>query len=473
MTNRTVEADYLVVGCGAAGMAFTDSLIAASPRAEVIMVDRRHAPGGHWLEAYPFVRLHQPSSYYGVSSLPLGSEQIDRYGPNKGMYARASAPEICAYFAQVMDDRLLPSGQVRYFPMCDWVGAHGGEHRFVSRLSGATYTVKVRKKLVDATYLEASVPASYAPPFEVAPEARCVPVNALTSVAERPEGYVILGAGKTALDACSWLLDNEIAPSDIRWIKPREAWFLNRAFTQGGELVGTLFEGISLQVEAAAQATSIEDLFARLESAEQLLRVDASVTPTMFKGPTVSTGELDQLRRIDDVVRLGKVRRIERDAIVLDRGTIPTSPRHLHVHCAAPGLNRAPAVPIFADDRITLQAIRTGLMPFNSALIGFVEATRDDVATKNRLCPPNRLPDVPLDWLRGTLIGMKADYLWSKEPDIADWLDRARLNASRGLRQRRNEPQVQHANARFLANVRAGLENLERLWAQGAKKEQA
>jgi hypothetical protein len=32
---------------------------------------------------------------------------------------------------------------------------------------------------------------------------------------------------------------------------------------QGGELVGTMFEGISLQLEAAAQATSMVELFAR------------------------------------------------------------------------------------------------------------------------------------------------------------------------------------------------------------------
>ncbi len=75
MATRKLEADYLVVGCGAAGMAFTDALIDACD-ADVVMVDRRHAPGGHWLEAYPFVRLHQPSAYYGVNSLPLGSETM-------------------------------------------------------------------------------------------------------------------------------------------------------------------------------------------------------------------------------------------------------------------------------------------------------------------------------------------------------------------------------------------------------------
>ena len=65
----------------------------------VVPSRRRHGrpaapPGGHWLEAYPFVRLHQPSSYYGVNSLPLGSETIDRQGANEGMYERASAAEF-------------------------------------------------------------------------------------------------------------------------------------------------------------------------------------------------------------------------------------------------------------------------------------------------------------------------------------------------------------------------------------------
>ena len=456
MANRTLQTDYLVVGCGAAGMAFTDALVTDSD-ADVVMVDRRHAPGGHWHDAYPFVRLHQPSAYYGVNSLSLGSETIDRHGPNQGLYERACAPEICAYYDRVMQQRLLPSGQVRYFPMCDYAG----QHRFVSRVSGDQYEVKVRRKLVDARYLEPFVPASFKPPFEIVPEARCVPINALSRVAERADGYVVIGAGKTAIDACLWLLEVGVSPSDIRWVKPREAWLHNRVFVQGGALVGTLFEGLSLQVEAAAQAASLDDLFERLSATKQLLRVDESVTPTMYKAPTASVGELEQLRNIAGIVRLGRVRRIERDAIVLEQGTIPTSSRQLHVHCAAPGLNPAPSVPIFTADRITLQPIRTGLIPFNAALVGFVEATRDDIAEKNRLCPPNRLPDVPLDWVRGMLIGMKADNLWSRDAALSDWLERARLNPSRGLRQQSSEPRVQQARKRFVDNVRPGLEKLQ------------
>lgn len=105
----TVETDYLVVGAGASGMAFTDALV-ASCDAEVVLVDRRPAPGGHWRDAYPFVRLHVPSAFYGVNSTRLGDDRVDDSGPNQGMYELASAAEICSYFEQVLSDVLLPTG---------------------------------------------------------------------------------------------------------------------------------------------------------------------------------------------------------------------------------------------------------------------------------------------------------------------------------------------------------------------------
>ena len=90
MDRGSIEVDYLVIGTGAAGMAFTDALISESD-ATVLMVDRRHGPGGHWNDAYPFVRLHQPSAFYGVNSRNLGEDRIDDTGPNAGFYERATA----------------------------------------------------------------------------------------------------------------------------------------------------------------------------------------------------------------------------------------------------------------------------------------------------------------------------------------------------------------------------------------------
>jgi hypothetical protein len=184
VVTRILETDYLVVGCGAAGMAFTDALVAEA-NADVVMVDRRHAPGGHWHEAYPFVRLHQPAAFYGVNSLPLGNDAIDSDGPNQGLYEQATAPEICAYYERVMRKHLVPTGHVRYFPMCDYSAGPDGVHRLVSRVSGDAYDVKVRKALVDARYLQPFVPASTPPPFEGAQDARCVSVDQLAQLTDR------------------------------------------------------------------------------------------------------------------------------------------------------------------------------------------------------------------------------------------------------------------------------------------------
>ena len=56
-----IETDYLIVGSGAMGMAFADTLL--TEKADMVIVDRHAKPGGHWNVAYPFVHLHQPSSF--------------------------------------------------------------------------------------------------------------------------------------------------------------------------------------------------------------------------------------------------------------------------------------------------------------------------------------------------------------------------------------------------------------------------
>ena len=193
-----IETDYLVVGAGAAGMAFVDALIADSD-ADVVMVDRRHNPGGHWNDAYPFVRIHHASAVYGVNSLVLGTDSIDETGPNAGFYERSSGVEVCAYFQRVLEDVLLPSGQVRFFGMCDYVGDWADEHAFTSRVTGETTTVRVRRKIVDTTYLDVTVPATHTPSFEVDAGVHFIPVGDLTRLAGRPTGYTIIGAGKTAM----------------------------------------------------------------------------------------------------------------------------------------------------------------------------------------------------------------------------------------------------------------------------------
>ena len=95
--------------------------------------------------------------------------------------------------------------------------------------------------------------------------------------------------------------------------------------------------------------------------------------------------------------------------MVLDRGSVPLAPGSLVVHCAASGLQYPPLVPIWGADAIRLQTIRAGFPCFDAALAGYVEATRDDDRERNRLCPPNTLPDNPANWARMQVRGTLGD----------------------------------------------------------------
>jgi hypothetical protein len=114
--NQPLQTDYLVKGCGATAMAFVDVMLKETD-ANFILVDRRAAPGGHWNDAYPFVRLHQPSACYGVASRTLGHGRTDSTGFNQGLLELASGFEVTDYFHQLMRDTFLASGRVSFHPM--------------------------------------------------------------------------------------------------------------------------------------------------------------------------------------------------------------------------------------------------------------------------------------------------------------------------------------------------------------------
>ena len=363
----------------------------------------------------------------------------------------------------MLNDTLLPSSQVRYFGMSEYQGADASGHHFVSRLTGETTEVRVRRKLVDATYLETPIPSTHTPPFTVDPDARFIPLNDLVALADSGSGFTIIGGGKTAMDACTWLLDNGVAPDAIRWIRPRDAWLLDRANQQPLELVPILIDGVSLTLEAAALAEDVDDLFRRLEACGQLVRLDPAIEPTMYRCATVSTNELDQLRTIDNVVRLGHVRRIGTERIELDDGSIPTDSRQIHVDCSAGGLRVTPDRPIFESDRITLQQVRTCQPTFNAALLAFVESTDRDEAAKNELCPPNSYPDAAVDWMRMTRVSQGAQNAWGAEPDLVAWLDTCRLDAARGLNNHLADPRLQAALGRYGVHMQSSIDNLEKL----------
>jgi hypothetical protein len=419
-----IEADYLVVGAGTMGLAFADSILTETD-ATIAIVDRYGKPGGHWTRAYPYVRLHQPSAFYGVNSRPLGSGKKDTHGGNAGLYELASGAEVVAYFDQLMNQQFLPSGRVQYFPLSEY--AEGGV--IASLASGEKTPVKA-KKVVDATYSQVSVPSMRPPVFDMAEGVTCVAPNALTTIDHTPDGYVVIGAGKTGMDACLWLLDNGVDPDKIAWIVPRDSWMLDRATIQpGAEFFEKTVGGFALQLEASAVSQSLDELFERLDDTGQLLRLDKNVKPTMYRCSTVSQAELEQVRSIENIVRLGRVQSISTTEITLDNGTFPTTKDTLHIDCTADGLARRPVAPVFAGDRITMQNIRTCQPAFSSALIGHVEAAYDDEAEKNEICSPNPYPDSDLDYLPMTHSDRVNTARWASDPALTAWIQGSRLDA--------------------------------------------
>jgi hypothetical protein len=423
---KKLETEYLIIGSGLVGMAFADTLLTETD-ANIIIVDRYANPGGHWNMAYPFVTLHQPSAYFGVSSKELSRGNIDTIGLNKGMNDLATGSELLAYFDEVMRQRFLVSGRVRYFPMCEYKG----EGVFISKLTGKEFSVSY-DKLVDATFMTISVPSTHTPNFSVDPKVNFMPLNNLPLVTKKPSGYVVIGGGKTGIDACLWLLGGDVDPDVITWIRPRDSWLLDRKNTQPTEsFFNSSVGSLAAQYESISSATSIEDMFIRLEKSGYLLRLDRDIRPTMFHAATISKDEIIELRRIKNVVRMGHVKEIKIDSVSLSEGEIKTGEDYIYVDCSA-SLERSfgnkKSVPVFCDDCITPQMIRAYQPAFSASMVAYVEANYSREADKNRLCSIVPPPNYDVDFIPMTLAMMLNQFSWSQDKKLRQWIRNNRLD---------------------------------------------
>jgi hypothetical protein len=464
---RELETDYLVVGAGASGMAFTDTLVAET-EAEVVLVDRRHGPGGHWLDAYPFVRLHQPSASYGVGSRRLGNNRIDDSGPNAGFYERATGAEICDYFSRVLDEDLLPTGRVRFLAMSDYRGRDGGAHHVVSLLDGSETKVKVRRKVVDATYVESEIPSRHLPAFTVDPGVTLIPPNDLVDLAEPAGRFTVIGAGKTAMDTCNWLLDVNVDPGRIRWIRGRDPWLFDRVFMQPRDLVGSYMQLQARWIEAASAAEGGADFGRRLEDSGAFVRIDPSVEPLAFRGATISRRELEALGTIEHVVRARRVLRITSTRIATDAGDVPGGPRDVYVDCTAAGVPPSAARVVFQPDRVTIQYVTVGFLPWSAATIALLETMGLDDEEKNRLCPPVVFSGNVGDLLRLAHAGMSGQTARSADEAVSTWTRASRLNPAEAVGEHLDDPVVTEALARIRTHSEAALQNLARRASGGA-----
>jgi hypothetical protein len=465
---RTLETDYLVIGAGAAGMSFTDTLVARSG-ADVLLVDSRHAPGGHWLDAYPFVRLHQPSAYYGVSSRALGDDRVDAEGPNAGFYERATAAEITDYFGQVLEQELLPTGRVRFLGQAAWRGEDAEGQHVMSLLTGEETVVKVHRRVVDATYVQSEIPSRHTPDFAIDAGVRVIPPNALVGLDFPASGFTVIGGGKTAMDTCSWLLDMDVDPDRVRWVRSRDAWLFDRTWFQPLQLVESWLQMSAGWVESAARARNGKEFAQHLEERGIFIRIDPAAEADLFRGATISRREVEALRGITRVVRMGRVRAIGTHRITLDGGEIATTPTEVHVDCTAAGVPWRTQRPVFDPGRITMQYVTFGLAPWSAATVAAVEALELDDAAKNRLTPVVEFAGGIDDVLAPVQAALTGQIARTPVAELAAWNDSCRLNPARGGADKRDDPRVVDAYTRIFGGIGPAMRNLAAVTGAAAR----
>jgi len=407
-----ISTDYLIVGAGAMGLAFADTLLTENKTAQFVIVDKRAMPGGHWVDAYPFVTLHQPAAAYGVNSSKLGSGGADL----------SSHAELMFYFERVMQ-KLLASGRVTFLPLCE-CNAFADDEVIVHSVvdSDLNYRISIEQRLVDATYMKVQVPASHPPKYSVSDAYTLVPPNGLIRQQRSWGRYTIIGAGKTGIDAILFLLDSGVSPDKIQWVISNDMWLWNRANVQIHNVVDELVR----HIKTVKASGSTNEIFETLEKLGSVFRLNPTIRPTKWRCATVAPDEFAQLKQVRDQVRLGRVNEIRDGEIILSDGRIPIDSDTLIVDCSANGLEQRASLPIFNDKRITLQSVFMCQQVFSAAIIGKLESMDMSDAKRNQMWKvvphPERVEDYPESMVQTfeNLINGNKYKPW--------WLRRCRLN---------------------------------------------
>lgn len=460
-----MKVDYLISGAGATGLSFLDVILTETD-ATVAIVDRRDAPGGHWNDAYPFVRLHQSSSFYGVCSRPLNTPRLAEGGFNAGLFELSTKSEVLHYFHDLMENTYLPSGRVTYFPMSE----HIGDGRVRSLITGKVTEIEIGKKLVNAGLWGdlGSIPSTHKRPFEVADGVACIPPNDLPHRAPGHDAFTVIGAGKTGMDAIIWLLGRGVDPDKITWVRPNDYWLFQREkIMNHPDFFDTSISSFQAEMAAFGTASTVREYCESMEKSGMWHRIDPDVWPTKFHAAVCSNTEIEALRQITDVLRAGHVQRIESDRLVLQDAKIGVTPGRLYVDCTASAGavlgNDAP--PIFDGDTINLFMVRLFQPLFSAALVAFLEANVPDDKVRKACTNRVNFHDTPVQYLNEARQGMLNQGAWTQVPELKAWIDKCRLYAMNHLLAGLSSTDTEKLKklSRFAPLSKAAVENIPRI----------
>jgi hypothetical protein len=355
-------------------------------------------------------------------------------------------------------------------------------------------------KVVDARYLKPDLPIQVPPRFVYDSKfVRCIPVNDLscdggdecdgydgegggkeggrgggeeTTTANGAGRYVVIGAGKTGMDAITYLLNNRgVDPTnDVMWIVPNEAWitarenigscleFLHDCTTllarreRGGQRHSSN-DGVDDVTTKSVPNDFFHNGYLEWERRGRVYRFDEGILPTKFKDATLCREEMDLLKKVSRVVRRGRVASIDDDGTMhFDDGTSMGIPWSItdttFVHCSAGAFNYSKRIdtppPIFSRARIVIQDVYgTPGFCFVGSIIGKIEGLGGMLSDdeKNSMCSvPCPDPDqarLPLGPSGGDIgvLTKSHGYVrrlanlrkWLQVPEIRGWLAGHRL----------------------------------------------
>jgi len=477
---QELDCDYLVIGAGAAGMAFVDDMLTHGPKSnKFIICDLHEFPGGHWNDAYDFVTLHQPACTYGVSS-------DDSLGDGTGMTLKnlSSKHEILSYYIKIMK-RWVKSGRVQWLPKtkCVWdqseadikmeledlptetdvhenkdntkvkkfniFGTKKTENQNMTNrsmylvpqlASTLRYHVNIKKKLVDCTYTGTEVPSRVPPRFKVSDKVELVPPNALTKLDVQYKRYVVLGAGKTAIDTIIYLLDNGVVASKLSWVIPSDLWMYPGEFLQKDSLASKMRVWFRV---LSKKNLSYDEKMLLLEKKGLAYRFDKNILPKKHHHGTILLEEWDKIQLINDKIRMGRVTEICDDGSMIMTNGIKKFNEDmrdiLFVNCTAHGCVQKKIMPVFEDDKnlIRIQPIMTCQILYSAGVIAFIEAfnvCKNDEKKRNFLCTVVPNADTTKEFLDGWYQSIKNELEWAKaHPVLALYTQVTRLNMTNNI----------------------------------------
>ncbi len=400
MNVTKLTCDYLVVGAGAASIAFIDTLLTEQPLSKIILVDKNPSPGGHWVHAYGFVRLHQPSLLYGVASRQLEGSWLNLVIRKLTLpwQHRASKDEILKYYDSFIQDK-ISAGQVQYFPNCQYnfsgeelMTTHPGaerEHEYsFSSLDGSHQClVKVKNKLINGILGECIIPSLNPVNFPVDEGIHMLTPNQIFDWHQqklnnyREKHFVVLGCGKTAMDTVVYLQQSmKVKPAQISWVIPNDVWMLLRE----GSANPWAWPKALLKSDHNEREASLA-----LERAGGFVRLDPNIEPTRFRFPVVGMDEIKLMRRVQDIIRQGRVTAIKKEgnrSVIVHFGenSQPWLPREsdpenlVFIHCTCPGPDNGNTnFDLFASDhQLNLNLLFAPPVPISMSVLAYLESAR-------------------------------------------------------------------------------------------------